>query len=319
MIPLLRNFSRTLPILGKVLKERDLLIQQNAILKHKLSVTESPNLSAFPDGHFYSPIPSKQDLELFSWAENRSLLGVELSFPTQRRMVKKLATVKNCIRFPDQKSSRFRYFYDNSSFGYADAITLHRMLLIFKPKRIVEVGSGYSTALMLDTVDKVFTHGPTITCIEPYPEILSKALRKQDYKTINLVKQRAQDAPKKLFSSLRANDILFIDSTHVSKLGSDVNTLFFEILPLLRKGVIIHVHDIFKNFEYPKNWSESGFYWNESYLLHAFLMHNNNFKILFWADFMSEQYKKELEQQLPPDFRPQSNLSGGSIWLKKVA
>ena len=113
---------------------------------------------------------------------------------------------------------------------------------------------------------------------------------------------------------LEKNDILFIDSTHVSKAGSDVNYILFEILPTLKEGVIIHFHDVFYPFEYPQGWIEKGFAWNEDYLLRAFLMYNSNFELLFFNTYMEQFHKTWIAKNMPDILK---NMGGG-LWLRKV-
>lgn len=112
---------------------------------------------------------------------------------------------------------------------------------------------------------------------------------------------------------MEEGDVLFIDSIHVSKVGSDVNYLFFEISPRLKKGVYIHLHDIFYPFEYPKEWIFSGKVWNELYLLRAFLQNNYNYKILFFQNIMEKRHKDKFMEKWPLN----APIHGGSIWLQK--
>lgn len=122
--------------------------------------------------------------------------------------------------------------------------------------------------------------------------------------------------PLDFFSNLAANDILFIDSSHVGKIGSDVLYELFEILPRLQEGVIIHFHDVFYPFEYPREWVESFHWaWNETYFLHAFLQYNQTFKILFFNDYLAKLFPNLLEKATPLALKN----TGGSLWMRKVA
>jgi hypothetical protein len=120
-------------------------------------------------------------------------------------------------------------------------------LRYFKPKQIIEVGSGFSSALMLDVND--------IDFIDPYPHRLYSLLKEADAERHNVIADKVQNIDIGVFQKLKENDILFIDSSHVSKIGSDVNFLMFEVLPNIQSGVLIHFHDIFYNFEYPEYWA----------------------------------------------------------------
>lgn len=204
-----------------------------------------------------------------------------------------------------------RYRYNNPGLSPGDAIGLHCMLRILSPKRVLEVGSGYTSAVMLDTNEFYLNNQVKLKFIEPYPSLLKSLLKPSD--EIELLPMRLQDVSLNTFEELEEGDILFIDSTHVSKIGSDVNYLFFDILPRLKRGVYIHLHDIFYPFEYPKEWIFSGRIWNELYLLRAFLQNNNDYKILFFQNMMEKKHMDKFLEKWPLDIP----VYGGSIWLKK--
>lgn len=187
------------------------------------------------------------------------------------------------------------------------------MIRHVKPRRIIEVGSGYSSCLMLDVNELFFDKSIQCTFIDPYPDSLLSLIRDEDAQRISIIQSRVQDLNLDLFSSLESGDILFIDSTHVSKVGSDVNHIFFNILPSLQSGVLIHFHDIFYPFEYPKQWIFEGRAWNECYILRTFLQYNLSFKIVFYASFM-KQFHEDLLRMKMPIFTADS---GSSIWLQK--
>ena len=183
----------------------------------------------------------------------------------------------------------------------------------FKPSKIIEIGSGFSSAVMLDTCDLNQELNKTqITFVEPYPDRLHSLLSDKD--NISLYECIVQDTPEDLFRNLDKDDILFIDSSHVSKAGSDVNYLFFEILPLLKSGVIIHIHDIGINFQYPYKWIEEGRAWNESYLLRAFLMNNNSYEILLYNAQLYNRKHDYFKEKMPL----YTKAPGGSFWMKKI-
>lgn len=208
-------------------------------------------------------------------------------------------------------TSNLRHRYGNSSLSPGDAIGLHCMLRILQPKRMIEVGSGYTSAVTLDTNEYYLDNKIQLKFIEPYPELLQSLLKEED--EIELFTKGLQDIPLDTFEQLEDGDILFIDSTHVSKIGSDVNYLFFQILPRLNKGVYIHLHDIFYPFEYPKHWIYSGMIWNELYLLRAFLQNNNDYEIIFFQNMMEKKHMNIFMEKWPLD----SPVHGGSIWLRK--
>ena len=189
------------------------------------------------------------------------------------------------------------------------------MLCHFKPQRIIEVGSGFSSAVMLDTNDLFFSKQIALTFIEPHPERLFSLLNDEDKKRHRIITEMVQNVPLETFDTLEANDILFIDSSHVAKVGSDVVHLLTNVLPRLNKGVIIHFHDIFWPFEYPEEWIREGRAWNEAYVLKAFLQFNAAFRILFFNSYLAIHHKEVLAQNFPLMLKN----SGGSLWIEKTA
>lgn len=153
-----------------------------------------------------------------------------------------------------------------------------------------------------------------MTFIEPYPDRLNTLLSDEDRRRCRIIEHRIQDVHDAPWSDLESGDVLFIDSSHVSKCGSDVNQLFFEVLPSLAPGVIVHVHDVFPHFEYPEAWHKLGRSWNEDYLLRAFLQFNNSFQILVWTPFMVESQPEFFLKKMPLCLKN----SGGSIWMQRV-
>jgi hypothetical protein len=216
--------------------------------------------------------------------------------------------------FGDNKRNQLRYFFINPAYSYSDAIILYSVLRHTQPKRVIEVGSGYSSCVTLDVNELFFDNKIECTFIEPYPELLLNLIKEQDKQFIKIIPEKLQDVDPAIFASLEENDVLFIDSTHVSKVNSDVNYAIFNILPSLKRGVYIHFHDIFYPFEYPRQWIYEGRAWNETYLLHAFLQYNSAFEIFFFNTFL-EHYKEEL---FAKDMPLCLQNRGGSIWLRKI-
>jgi hypothetical protein len=187
------------------------------------------------------------------------------------------------------------------------------MIRHVKPKKIIEVGSGYSSAAALDTDELFFDNAIKCTFIEPYPELLLSLMKEGDKDRATIISSKLQSVSLNVFSELSAGDILFIDSTHVSKTNSDVNYVFFELLPSLAEGVYIHIHDIMFPFEYPKEWVYEGRAWNEAYLLRAFLQYNSTFEIVFFYNFLQYFHRERFADAMPLILKN----PGGSIWLRK--
>jgi hypothetical protein len=271
----------------------------------------------YPLGHYYSPVPDLRDVQrraatLFQ-KNVETVAGVDLRRESQLALFGQMANYWQAFNWPPKKDEAHRYFTDNSMFQRGSGFVLFAFLRHFKPRQIIEIGSGFSSALMLDTDDRFFESTTKFTFIEPYPERLRTLLRKADYERCRIHEQPLQDVPASVFTSLGAGDLLFVDSSHVSKIGSDVNRIFFEILPALPPGVLIHFHDIFYPFEYPQDWIENGKHWNEAYLLRAFLQYNNAFELLLFNDYIAQLLRTGLADQ----FTAIPRSLGSSVWLRK--
>ena len=167
---------------------------------------------------------------------------------------------------------------------------------------------------MLDTNDLFLRRNVQFKFVEPYPERLLSLLRKEDNERCEIIQDKVQNVPIATFQELEANDILFIDSSHVSKIGSDVNFLIFEVLPNLKPGVIIHFHDVLWPFEYRKEWIVNKRAWNEAYILRAFLQYNSQFRILLFNSYLGYRFKKIFEDKMKIFLKD----TGGSLWLEKI-
>ena len=247
----------------------------------------APVPQCYAPGHYYSPLPSRRDIDERLEIE---IVGIDLRRNEQLALLEKLNAID---------PSGPRYHADNSYFPPTDASLYQAMIRHYQPTRVIEVGCGFSTAALFDA-----GAAQHITLIEPHPDRVHQLLSTEDIARCDLHEARLQDVPLSTFQALNSGDVLFVDSTHVTKLGSDVNRIIFEILPALASGVIIHFHDVFYPFEYPEDWVAAGRGWNESYLLRAFLEYNRTFEVLLWANML------QIEGHLAGDC--------GSIWLRKV-
>ena len=271
---------------------------------------------AFPAGHYYSPIPSNEDV--LAYIKSRKspkseLLGVNLNEKGQHALLSEYVHFYNDVPFTEQKTSARRYYYDNRWFSYSDAIFLYSFLRKFKPKRIIEVGSGFSSAVMLDTIDSCISQKPEITFIEPHPERLISLLREGDRERVRLIDRKIQEVSPDVFLALKSGDLLFIDSSHVVKCGSDLQFIMFEILPRLQKGVVVHFHDVFYPFDYPSEWLLEGRYWNENYFLRAFLSYNSEWSILFFNTYVHFMFGDLIKEKMPLCAKEQ----GGSLYIRR--
>jgi predicted O-methyltransferase YrrM len=315
--PALKSVLKRLPIIKKIVSKRDTLRQ-----KYEEIVCERDKLHRefgfVPPGHFYSPLPSlaeiKRDESKIFGSIPRSIPGLELHESEQLKLLEKFLHYYQSIPFPPHKTEGLRYYFENPAYSYSDAIFLHCMIRHLKPRQIIEIGSGFSSCATLDTNELFFDGSLKITSIEPYPELLMSLIKEEDKNKIKVIPQRLQDVELNEFKILEANDILFIDSTHVSKINSDVNRIFFEILPVLSAGVYIHFHDVFFPFEYPKGWVYEGRAWNEMYILRAFLQYNCKFHIVLMNTFMTHFHEPFFREKMPLCLKN----PGGSIWVRKA-
>jgi hypothetical protein len=273
----------------------------------------------YPAGHYYSPIPDRD--EVLAYIKSRKqrrmeILDVEFNKESQFRLLNEYIQFYEELPFPEKQKPEYRYYYDNGWFTYADAIFLYCFLRKHKPKRIIEIGSGFSSAVMLDTVDGFFSHRPEITFIEPHPEDrLISMLKNEDKDQVRIIDKKIQDVPSEILLSLEAGDLLFIDSSHVVKCGSDLQLLMFDILPHLPSDIFVHFHDVFYPFEYPSEWlmKRRPRYWNENYFLRAFLSYNCEWSIYFFNDYVAFAFNDFIKNNMPLCLKN----SGGSLYVQR--
>lgn len=213
------------------------------------------------------------------------------------------------------KSQENLYYYKNDMFGFNDAFYLSCFLKEYKPKRVIEIGSGFSSALMLDT-DKEVALNSEFTFIDPYSKNIDDVLQSNPNGSYKLIRKEIQDVDLSAFSALEENDILFIDSSHVVKIGSDLSTILFKIIPALKKGVIVHFHDVWYPWEYPSSMLDDGRSYNEIYFIRAFLQYNSAFKVMLFGSYLEYRYKNLIESAMPNLL---SRCTGKSLWIQKVS
>lgn len=274
---------------------------------------------AYPPGHFYSPVPdvarARADAPRLFGPPPRELPGIDLREAEQLALVAQLERYYDEQPFQAGRAGGRRYAFENDAYSYSDALFLYAMIRHARPRRIVEIGSGHSSCVTLDTNELFFGNAIDVTFVEPYPALLRSLLHPGDEARVRILPSEAQAVDPKLFQELEANDILFIDSTHVAKVGSDVNFLLFDVLPRLRPGVYVHVHDIHYPFEYPAEWVYEGRGWNEAYALRCFLSFNSAFEIVLFNTFLERFHEDYFRRRMPLCLKDR----GGSIWLRRKA
>jgi len=288
-------------------------------LRHDLDLYKTP----YPPGHFYSPIPSLSDVSSQSdriFRKEDPLLGIDLNDSIQFEFLDKFSQFREQPPFYEI-SRRIRYNIQNDTFSYDDGPILNYMLRTLQPAQVIEVGSGNSSACALDTNDLYLDGKTHFTFIDPNCDNLNNILQSGDTDRVTIIERQVQVVDLALFEQLQPNDVLFIDSSHVMKIGSDLHTIIFEILPRLKPGVYIHFHDVRYPFQYYQPFLDQGYYWNEAYVLRAFLQYNVAFKIVFWLNYLLNVHNDQVRSLLPflPIDIANDRYSGGSIWLAKDA
>jgi predicted O-methyltransferase YrrM len=279
-----------------------------------------------PPGHIYSVIPSIDN----NYNKNEpSFMDLDFNEKSHKEILNEinhyLGMFDNTFGFEKnedlqknimERKNNLQYTLMNGSFEWMDARLLYYFLQKNKTKRIIEVGSGISTLLMYNT-KQMFHLDIEIICIEPYPQDYVKKLNETG--KITLIEEKLENVDLNLFTTLNSNDILFIDSSHVLKVGSDVMYYFTKIFPILKKNVYIHIHDIFFPYDYPLAWLKQGRFWNEQYFLYVFLQYNTKFKIKFCNSYAVFKYVDQLRKIQENTCEVKNNMGvvfgGGSIWL----
>lgn len=272
----------------------------------------------FPPGHFHSPIV-EPDEKVFSYVaryenvEPSELAGISIDLGRMHDLWLQSLEVVSSSNFLSGRDTSDRRFDLTGPFPFGDALSLLIVMFNVRPSRIIEIGSGYSTACMLDCSEDLLLPSLRLTCIEPHPERLLNLLKPGDADRIELIKRPVQEVSEEIVDKLSENDILFINSTHVLKTGSDVHYELFQLLPQLRRGVIVHFHDCRYPFEFPMEWIRDNYSWNEAYALRAFLSFNSKFSILFWGSLFRRMFVKEITAEYPILLKQNP---GTSLWLR---
>lgn len=294
-------------------------IRKSPIVKELSEENRKLNqLQGFPPGHFYSPVVEpgsivSREAEIWGRQDTAELAGIDLRSEAQLNLIRQFVQYYPELPYTNEKDPLLRYYVNNDYYTHNEALVLYSMMRLQAPKRIIEIGSGFTSAIMLDVNQRFFANSIHLCFIDPYPERLLGLMSEEDRRCAKVVAEEVQSVPLSLYKDLEAGDILFVDSSHVAKTGSDLNHVLFEILPVLKPGVIIHFHDIFFPFEYPKAWVMQGRNWNENYIIRAFLMHNNAYRISLFSDFIYHQHKDAFSEM------PWCHgIRGSSLWLEKV-
>ena len=291
------------------------------LLRELRARRRSPDAPFVPPGHFYSPLVDPQEIAADSerlWPAKPTVEGVDWNDDGHRQILTEaFPRFLPLYDYPEvlpDGPDLVDFYTRNSQFSWLDARALFVLLHAWRPRRVIEVGSGYSSLLIADVNRRWFNQEIHFKCIEPYPRAF---LRNRIDGISQLIEAKVQRVPIEAFASLEAGDILFIDSSHVAKTGSDVNCIYFDVLPVLARGVRIHIHDIFLPHEYPRPWVvDDNRSWNEQYLVRALLMYTKGFRVEFGCAYAFHAYPELVIKALA---HPKGHgYGGGSLWLTKI-
>ena len=250
--------------------------------------------------HYYQPLINPKKHLKKSLRDDRPLSGIDFNIKEQLQLLDQFNYNEELLQMPLHKNENTITFHHyNDSFGFGDAEYLYNIIRHFKPERIIEIGSGSSTLMTINAYKKNKQDDPSydcrIVCIEPYEQPWLEQLG------IEILRSKVEDVDMSIFKTLKANDILFIDSSHIIRPQGDVLTEYLEILPQLNSGVVIHIHDIFSPKDYPDKWilGKEHRLWNEQYLLEAFLSFNSQFRIIGSLNYLSHHYTAEFSAKCP--------------------
>ncbi|MEM9019352.1 MAG: class I SAM-dependent methyltransferase [Planctomycetota bacterium] len=259
----------------------------------RLGVNITPN-------HFYSDIPDMRQLESSTtWRKRQPLHGVLGTGMDQQ--ADRFADC--CGPYPEQMSTKEvceRAWRENGEPGYGiiESLALYGFVRRHKPKRIVQIGCGVSTAVCLHAAEDEPDYEPQIECLEPYPTQFLRNKAKEG--KITLQAQPAQDTPAEQIADLEPGDLLFIDSTHTIKIGSEVVHVILDVIPRLKPGVFVHFHDITLPYDYnAKTLSDSVFFWRETTMLAALLTDNPKIGIYFSMTMLNHDRPERVQEVIP--------------------
>jgi hypothetical protein len=275
----------------------------------------------WPLGHFYSPVPNTLELAVAPaharvWPQTpRRAPGIDWRDEQQVALVRDVFARQPELVFAEAPTGDpTEYHTQNPFFSQLDAWALQGVLRHLRPRRMIEVGSGFSSLVAARVNRECLAGAMDLTCIEPYPV---EYLRGGVAGLSRLIESPVQDVALATFGELGEGDVLFIDSSHVMKTGSDVQYLYHEVLPRLRSGVTVHVHDIFLPHDYPPEWVLAGRGWNEQYVLQSFLAFNDAFEVVLGIGWMCT-FHPDVLAAANASFSTSVPGGGGSFWMRRA-
>lgn len=287
-------------------------MRQHGVEYFPLHVKSFEQLGVFPiRDHYYDP-RFVYDKNFNPTAERG--LQIDFKVPAQLELLNNLKYTDELAAFPAKGDVKVpKFFYENLSFSYGDAEMYYLFIRNLKPKRIIEIGSGNSTLIAVEAIRKNKQEGfnTRMTCIEPYEFTWLESIPE-----VTILRQKVEEVSLDFFADLNEGDFLFIDSSHIIRPGNDVLFEYLNLLPVLKKGVIIHIHDIFSPNHYLAEWLVNfKRFWNEQYLLEAYLYYNNAFEIKMALNLLKNQHYDALKKVCPGI---SATTTPASFWLQKV-
>jgi len=268
--------------------------------------------------HYYHCIPGRRELARRDpWSSRSHLEGIDWNEQGQLQFLEKLGVYGTEATWPvNRQRIPERYSPHAPSFGFASAMLAHACVRVLKPQRIIEIGCGWSTLTLLGAVDRNEQEsGQRVSYlgIDPFaPDWLPLGTAERQ-----IIRKPLQDVDWRHLVELEADDILFVDSTHVLNIGSDVQRLYLEIIPRIAPGVVVHIHDIQMPWEYPREYAmKQQWFWTEQYLLQAFLTFNREFEILAAGQWLTRERTEQLKSAFP-HYHPTRHAPTGSFWMRR--
>jgi len=268
--------------------------------------------------HYYEPLFNPASLRR-SLREDRLLPGIDLNIQEQLTTLNSFAFAEELTRFPldDPGGNKKVFYYHNGAYVSGDAEYLYGMIRLFKPLRFIEVGSGFSTLMTIEAIRMNQRIDPEyrceMICIEPYEQPWLDDLG------VTVVREPVEKGHRHMFAALERNDILFIDSSHMIRPQGDVLYLYQEVLPSLKPGVFVHIHDVFTPKDYLDDWVlKHVLFWNEQYFLEAFLTFNSEFHVTGALNYLAHNYREQLAEKCPIFAMEASECEPGAFWIRRV-
>jgi predicted O-methyltransferase YrrM len=263
--------------------------------------------------HYYQPIYLPDQMPSSVWADEDPLEGIAQGVERQLELLQRIGGfAPELAAVPDEKPSALGYYFANLAFGPGSAEVLYGMVRLLQPRTVIEVGSGMSTLMARMGLAANARDGQEgrLISVEPYSAPWLEGLG-----DVTVLRQRVEELDVQTFATLGANDILFIDSSHVLRPGGDVRYLYGRVVPLLAPGVVVHVHDVYLPWEYPREWAQqSRHFWNEQYVLQAFLSHNPDFEVLLASHYLERRHRDAMEAACP-SLRRFPERTTSSFWF----